>query len=97
MGSIGEHKVTRSVHEAARDVVRQLRDTPEYHQSRKDRKKIEMLIGHLKRILELDRLRLRGMSGATDEFLLAATAQNLRRMALWMSTGPPDPGVSVPA
>ncbi len=40
-----------------------------------------MLFTHLKRILKLDRLRLRGLSGAQDEFLLAATAQNLRRMA----------------
>ncbi len=88
-------KVPRSVHEAARDVVRRLRETAEYRQSRKDRKKVEMLFGHLKRILKLDRLRLRGMSGAHDEFLLAATAQNLRRLAMWLSTGPPQPGVSV--
>jgi hypothetical protein len=43
-----------------------------------------MLFAHLKRILKLDRLRLRGLSGAQDEFLLAATAQNLRRMAKWL-------------
>jgi hypothetical protein len=43
-----------------------------------------MLFAHLKRILKLDRLRLRGRSGAQDEFLLAATAQNLRRMAKWL-------------
>jgi acyl-CoA synthetase (AMP-forming)/AMP-acid ligase II len=35
---------------------------------------------HLKRILKLDRLRLRGPSGAKDEFLFAATAQNLRKL-----------------
>jgi hypothetical protein len=40
-----------------------------------------MLFTHLKRILKLDRLRLRGPNGAKDEFLLAATAQNLRKMA----------------
>ena len=56
-------------------------DTPQYKQSRRDRKKVEMLFAHLKRILKLDRLRLRGLTGAQDEFLLAATAQNLRRMA----------------
>ena len=44
-------------------------------------KKIEMLFAHLKRILKLDRLRLRGPNGARDEFILAATAQNLRKMA----------------
>ncbi len=46
-----------------------------------------MLFAHLKRILKLDRLRLRGLSGAQDEFLLAATAQNLRRMAKWLMPG----------
>jgi hypothetical protein len=40
-----------------------------------------MLFAHLKRILKLDRLRLRGPNGARDEFLLAATAQNLRKLA----------------
>ena len=49
--------------------------------SRRLRKKVEMLFAHLKRILKLDRLRLRGPTGAHDEFLLAATAQNLRKLA----------------
>jgi len=74
-------KIARSVYERARDVARALSTTPEYQQSRRDRKKVEMLFAHLKRILKLDRLRLRGINGARDEFLLAATAQNLRRMA----------------
>ncbi len=52
-----------------------------YVTSRRERKKIEMLFAHLKRILKLDRLRLRGPRGARDEFLLAATIQNLRKMA----------------
>jgi transposase len=82
-------KVPRSVHEAARDVVRRISKTPEYQQSRKDRKKVEMLFAHMKRILKLDRLRLRGLTGAGDEFLLTATVQNLRRMAQWLATGPP--------
>ena len=56
------------------------------HLREEARKKIEMLFAHLKRILKLDRLRLRGPSGARDEFLLAATAQNLRRMAKWLSS-----------
>lgn len=74
-------KIARSVHETSRDVARALASTPEYRQSRRDRKKVEILFAHLKRIMKLDRLRLRGLSGARDEFLLAATAQNLRRMA----------------
>jgi len=39
------------------------------------------LFAHLKHILKLDRLRLRGPNGARDEFHLAATAQNLRKLA----------------
>jgi transposase len=77
-------KIVRSIHEAARDEARRIATTPEYKQSRRQRKKVEMLFAHLKRILKLDRLRLRGPSGAHDEFLMAATAQNLRRMAKWL-------------
>ncbi|MGI9451485.1 MAG: transposase [Geminicoccaceae bacterium] len=83
-------KVSRSVHEVARDVVRRLEGTPAYRRSRNERKKVEMLFAHLKRIMKLDRLRLRGASGARDEFLLAATVQNLRKLAkLVPEPGPP--------
>ena len=74
-------KVVRSIHEGARDLARDLSGSDAYVTSRRERKKIEMLFAHLKRILKLDRLRLRGPNGARDEFLLAATAQNLRKMA----------------
>ena len=74
-------KIRRSLYEDSRNVARELATTPQYKQSRRDRKKVEILFAHLKRILKLDRLRLRGLTGAHDEFLLAATAQNLRRMA----------------
>ena len=74
-------KIARSVHEGARDMARDLALTDAYATSRRQRKKVEMLFAHLKRILKLDRLRLRGPNGARDEFLLAATAQNLRKMA----------------
>ncbi len=77
-------KIARSIHETARDVARAIGKTEAYQQSCKARKKVEMLFAHLKRIMKLDRLRLRGLSGANDEFLLAATAQNLRRMAKWL-------------
>jgi hypothetical protein len=83
-------KIARSVHESARDVARGIAKTDAYKQSRRDRKKVEMLFAHLKRILKLDRLRLRGPSGAHDEFLLAATAQNLRRMAKWLCPAEPE-------
>ncbi|MGV8918823.1 MAG: transposase [Pseudomonas sp.] len=85
-------KIARSVHEAARDVARRIAKTPEYVRSRHERKKIEMFFAHLKRILKLDRLRLRGMSGATDEFTLAAAVQNLRRLAKLTAQGPPATG-----
>ena len=58
------------MHEAAREIARGFAGTPEYLQSRRERKKVEMLFAHLKRILRLNRLRLRGPSGAKDEFLL---------------------------
>jgi transposase len=77
-------RITHSIFEPARNVAREISKTDAYKQSRKDRKKVEMLFAHMKRILKLDRLRLRGINGAQDEFLLTATAQNLRRMAKWL-------------
>ena len=89
-------KLLRSQHEAARDVARAVRKTEMYRQTRRQRKMVEMLFAHMKRILKMDRLRLRGLSGARDEFLLTATAQNLRRMAKYLSTGPPEIHAMVP-
>ena len=63
---------------AARDKAREIAKTEAYGVSRRERKKVEMLFAHLKRILGLDRSRLRGPRGANDEFLFAATAQNLQ-------------------
>ena len=74
-------KILRSIHEGARDIARDIALTEDYITSRRQRKKVEMLFAHLKRILKLDRLRLRGPNGARDEFHLAATAQNLRKLA----------------
>ncbi len=71
----------RSIHEPARDVARQIATTDAYLVSRRERKRVEMLFAHLKHILKVDRLRLRGPLGARDEFLMAATAQNLRKLA----------------
>lgn len=88
--NVSSRKIARSIHEEARDVARRLATTNEYAQSRKDRKKVEMLFAHLKRILKLDKLRLRGFSGAQDEFLMAATAPNLRRMAKWLMPRVPE-------
>ena len=84
-------KVPRSIHEGARDMARDIAKTEAYRTSRRQRKKIEMLFAHLKRILRLDRLRLRGPRGARDEFLLAATAQNLRKLAKLIPQATPIP------
>ena len=82
-------KIARSIHEDARDLARSLATTEAFAQSSNERKKVEMLFGHMKKILKVDRLRLRGLSGAHDEFLLTAIAQNLRRMAQWLGPDPP--------
>ena len=79
--NVPARKIARSVHEATRDKARAIAKSEAYAVSRRERKKVEMLFAHLKRILRLDRLRLRGPSGAKDEFLLAATAQTLRKLA----------------
>ncbi len=84
-----QRKIPRSVHEGARQMARDITATEEYDVSAKLRKKVEMLFAHLKRILGLGRLRLRGPCGARDEFLLAATAQNLRKLAKLIPSGPP--------
>ena len=83
-------QIVRSIHERARDVARAVANGSRYRQSRRDRKKVEMLFAHLKRILKMDRLRLRGITGARDEFLLAAIAQNLRRLAKRLCPSVPD-------
>ncbi|MCO5056943.1 MAG: transposase [Rhizobiaceae bacterium] len=74
-------KIARHVYEGARDLAREIATTDAYVDTQRRRKKVEMLFAHLKRILKLDRLRLRGPNGARDEFHLAATAQNLRKLA----------------
>ena len=89
-------RVPRSIYEEARDVARALAKTEAFERSRRDRKRVEMLFAHLKRILRLGRLRLRGPRGAQFEFTLAAIAQNLRRLAKLVARPPPlaVPGVA---
>jgi hypothetical protein len=76
-----QRKVTRSVFESSRDVARQLAQTKQNAVSCKLRKTVKMSFAHLKRIHGLGRLRLRVPCGAHDEFILAATAQNLKKLA----------------
>jgi hypothetical protein len=58
----------RSIHEGARDLVRDIANTDAYVTSRRQRKKVEMLFAHLKGILKLDRLRLRGPAALETSF-----------------------------
>ena len=82
-------KVPRSIYEGARDMAARSPGQRRRRTSRRQRKKVEMLFAHLKRILRLDRLRLRGPNGARDEFLMAATVQNLRKLAKRIPMTPP--------
>ena len=90
-------KITRDLNEDVRDRVRALANTEAFQRSRRERKKIEMRFAHMKRILRLDRLRLRGLSGARDEVLLTATAQNLRRLVKLLGRAPPSFAEACPA
>jgi Transposase DDE domain len=67
-------KVTRDLHEEVRERVRALANTEAFQRSCRERKKVEMRFAHMKCILKLDRLRLRGLSGVKDEVPLTATA-----------------------
>jgi len=75
-----QRSLVRHLDEEARQAARDLAETDAFHEARRKRKKVEMLFAHLKRWQKLTRLRLRGLSGANEEFLLAATAQNLKRL-----------------
>jgi hypothetical protein len=86
-----ERRVARDVNQEARDYTQGLMDTDAYWQSAMDRKKIERLFGEAKRHLSMTRLRLRGLTGASDEFLLTATVQNLKRLAKHVIRPPPSP------
>jgi len=95
--NVPRRKITRSIYESSREVARAVAQTPAYKQTRRQRKKVEMLFAHMKRILKLDHLRLRGMSGAHDEFLLTATVQNLLRMVKLLGQPPPNHRIGAPA
>jgi hypothetical protein len=80
-------RLTRHTDQQVRDQVKALRHTEAFQRSAKARKKVEMLFAHRKQQFRFRCLKLRGLSGATEEFLLAATVQNLRRL---IRLRPPD-------
>jgi hypothetical protein len=86
-----ERCIPRDLNEAARDHTRSLMETEAYAASSGERKKIEALFGEAKCILSMVRLRLTGLTGARDEFLLTATVQNLKRLANHTPRPPPQP------
>ncbi len=83
-------KVTRDINEDARDLARALMGTLEFDRSRDERKKVEMRFAHLKTHHRFERMRLRGLSGARDEFHLAAIVQNLKTLAIRDWRPPPN-------
>ena len=82
-------KIPRDLHEDARDVARRKMDTKAFLKSRDQRKRVEMRFAHLKTHHGFERMRLRGLSGARDEFHLAAIVQNLKTLALRLIRPPP--------
>ena len=84
-------KIPRASNEEARDYTRSIMETEAYNRSMRRRKRIETLFGEVKRNLAITRLRLRGLKGAKDEFLLTATVQNLKRLAKLAAIPPPQP------
>ncbi len=82
-------KISRDINEDARGAVRALMGTPEFAKSRDERKKVEMRFAHLKTHHRFERMRLRGLSGARDEFHLAAIVQNLKTLANCLWRPPP--------
>jgi len=89
-----ERRLQRDVNEDAREYTQALMETDAYHQSAAERKKIERLFGEIKHTHALNRLRLRGLTGARDEFLLAAIVQNLKRLAKHVIRPPPQPMIA---
>jgi transposase len=82
-------RIVRDVNEDARDVARRKMTTKAFLKSRDQRKKAEMRFAHLKTHHGFERMRLRGLSGARDEFHLAAIVQNLKTLALRLIRPPP--------
>jgi transposase len=75
--------------EPARQVARALAGTPAYERSRKARYKIEALFAELKQQMRMQRVRLRRLWNVSEQFLLAATAQNLKRLVRFLAQRPP--------
>ena len=69
----------------ARQVTRELAQTPAYACSKRERNKIEALFSELKLRVGLRRVRLRRLWNVAEQFYLAATAQNLKRLVKFLA------------
>jgi hypothetical protein len=87
-------KIGVSWYEAARDRARALVDSPAFLRSRRARSKVEALFSELKQRIGLTRLKLRRKRLVAEQFLLAASAQNLKRMVRFLKASPPNPAVA---
>ena len=87
--SLDARRIPRDLHEDARDIARRKMKTKAFAKSRDERKRVEMRFAHLKIHHGFERMRLRGLSGARDEFHLAAIVQNLKTLALRILGPPP--------
>lgn len=81
-------------YEPARQAARALVGTPAYERSRRSRYKIEALFAELKQRIRLPRVRLRRLWNVSEQFLLAATAQNLKRLVRVLAQRPRSPALS---
>jgi transposase len=87
-------RISVSWHEPARQAARELAKTPAYQQSRRERNKVEALFSELKQRVGLRQVRLRQLWNVAEQFYLAATAQNLKRLARWLTQREPAPTLS---
>ena len=83
-------RIVRDVNEPACDMARRKMKTKAFLISRDQRKRVEMRFALLKTHHGFERMRLRGLSGARDEFHLAAIVQNLKTMAIRLLKPPPN-------
>jgi transposase len=84
-------RISVSWYEPARQAARELAKTAAYQQSRRERNKVEALLSELKQRVGLRQVRLRGLWNMAEQFYLAATAQNLKRLARWLTQREPAP------
>jgi transposase len=90
-------KIARSIFEKSRNIARAITSSSAYTtKSCDERKIVEMSFGHMKQHRRFTRLRLRGLSGANDEFVMVATAQNLRKLAKLCGQPPPEHRIAAP-